>query len=141
MKPIHVCAAVIVRGNSILLATRPVGTHLAGKWEFPGGKLRPRETLSECTVREIREELGVDPVCSSYLTTIDHTYPEKHIQLAFMRCSIAPEADPQPRDGQAIAWFSAEELPGLDLAPADRVFVDWLRNHRQLLGLSELLDR
>lgn len=123
---IDVCAAVIVRDGNYLLARRLPGSHLAGCWEFPGGKQREGESRRECIRREIREELGLDASPNRPLTTIRHAYPEKTIRLHFVPCTVAPQAEPVGRDGQQVGWFPLEDLGRLDLAPADRRFVDTL---------------
>ncbi len=43
----------------VLIAQRPPGKHLAGGWEFPGGKLEPGEDRRAGLARELREELGI----------------------------------------------------------------------------------
>ena len=74
---IHVCAAVICLDRKYLLTTRPKGTHLEGKWEFPGGKLRNDETAYDCLVREVHEELGVDILPLDLIYSVQYEYPEK----------------------------------------------------------------
>lgn len=66
----QVTAAVIEKDGRVLIAQRKTGDALAGKWEFPGGKLEPGETPEACLRRELREEFGVeteigDFICSS----------------------------------------------------------------------------
>lgn len=123
---IDVCAAVIVRDGRYLLARRLPDSHLAGCWEFPGGKQREGENRQDCIRRELKEELGLDASPSRALTTICHTYPEKTVRLHFVPCTLTPEAEPVGLDGQQVGWFPLEGLQHLDLAPADRRFVEWL---------------
>jgi 8-oxo-dGTP diphosphatase len=120
---LDVCAAVIRRGSRLLLATRPEGTHLAGKWEFPGGKCFQGETLTDCIVREIQEELGVTVHHPVLLCDLRHTYPTKTIRLHFLLCELPAEAVPHGHEGQACDWFTADQLRDLDLAGADAEFV------------------
>ena len=126
MTAIDVCAAVIRKGGKILLATRPPGAHLAGTWEFPGGKVSGDETLSQCICREIREELGLRVVSARHVDTVEHEYPEKRIVLHFLECVVAGSPVPVCHDGQAADWFTLAEIAALDLAPADRVFAQRL---------------
>ena len=56
---IEVAAAVIQRRDRVLVARRARPASLAGKWEFPGGKLEPGETGQEALGREIVEELDL----------------------------------------------------------------------------------
>lgn len=125
---IDVCAAVVFQRQRFLLATRPAGTHLAGHWEFPGGKVHPGETLEACIVRELHEELGVRAESAGRVLLVEHEYPGKRIRLHFMACRLPDGEAPQPREGQRAAWFSRGELAALDLAPADRRFVEWLQS-------------
>lgn len=128
VKPwIDVCAAVVTRGRRFLLATRPDGAHLAGHWEFPGGKVHAGETLGACIIREIEEELGVTVADPAEMAVVEHEYPEKRIRLHFMRCTLAESAELKPQDGQRAGWFTPEEMAGLNLAGADREFVKTLK--------------
>ncbi len=124
---LEVCAAVVQRRQRFLLARRPAGSHLAGKWEFPGGKIHAGETREQCIVRELEEELGVTVTTPALLTTVEHHYPEKSIRLHFLRCRWPAGAEGTGHDNQEFGWFARCELTALDLAPADRRFVEeWL---------------
>ena len=114
---IVVTAAVIERDGAFLLTRRLDGTHLAGHWEFPGGKLHAGETLEACLAREIREELdaGVD-VGPEILATV-HDYPERSIELRFFRCTLTSE--PRPTMGQEMRWVPLSGLAEIQLPPAD----------------------
>ncbi len=103
MTTIVVTAAVIERDGRFLVTRRPAGVHLAGHWEFPGGKCEPGETLEQCLARELREELAVDavgrkPSCSS--TT--HDYADRRVELHFFRCAAARRAAAAARPGDAL---------------------------------------
>jgi len=114
---IVVTAAVIERDGAFLLTRRLEGTHLAGRWEFPGGKLHAGETLAECLAREIREELdaGID-VGPEILATV-HEYPDRSIELRFFRCALTSDA--KPTMGQEMRWVARRDLPSVQLPPAD----------------------
>ena len=124
MLELDVCAAVIIRNGRFLLATRPDNTHLAGHWEFPGGKQEIDETLEECIIREIHEELHLEVFSASHITTVTHHYPEKIIHLHFMHCKIDNNHHPVPQENQKTEWYSPQELPQCHLAPADRAYID-----------------
>jgi len=126
VKPVEVCAAVIRRGNRYLLATRPPGSRSAGKWEFPGGKLRPGENHEHCIRRELREELGLEVGAITPIGTQLH--PHLAVQLQFLACTVADTEQPQPKEGQRLAWVTLEQLETLELTPADRAFLGTLRN-------------
>lgn len=112
-----VCAAVIERDARYLVTRRLEGTHLAGLWEFPGGKCDPGETHRACLAREIEEELGCGVVVGGELLAVRHEYPERTVELHFFRCTL--DSDPQPRLGQDMRWVAKDALRSLQLPPAD----------------------
>ncbi len=114
---IEVVAAVIERGGRILIARRPRASHLAGLWEFPGGKPKPGETPQEALRREITEELGAAVTVGELLETVEWAYPDKRVRLSFYRCAI--EGEPRPLEGQEIAWVMPAELDRYQFPPAD----------------------
>ena len=86
-KPLyHVTAGIIWRNRRVLITKRPPGTHLAGFWEFPGGKREPHETLEECLVRELKEELGITIRAGGHLISVEHEYEDKFITLHVFQC-------------------------------------------------------
>ncbi|MFA6546926.1 MAG: (deoxy)nucleoside triphosphate pyrophosphohydrolase, partial [Limisphaerales bacterium] len=104
---IEVSAGLVFRAGRLLITRRPAGGHLAGLWEFPGGKREPGESFEECLRRELHEELGVDVLVHDEIERITHSYPEKSVHLRFFRCTLA-EASPEPRaiGCQAMAWVT-----------------------------------
>ena len=124
--PVIVVAAVIERDGTFLVARRLTGTHLAGLWEFPGGKCEPGETHEACLTRELMEELGVASTIGPEIVVTDHAYVERTVRLYFRRCTITGE--PLPLLGQALRWVSRRELATLALPEADRELVDILMN-------------
>ena len=118
---IVVVAAVIEQENAFLVTQRPAGTHLAGLWEFPGGKLEPSETHSEGLQRELREELGVNVKVGELEFYTAHDYSDRAVALYFYRCAIA--GTPRPQLGQPLRWVSREELATLPFPPADEELI------------------
>jgi 8-oxo-dGTP diphosphatase len=116
-----VAAAVVEREGAFLLTRRLDGTHLAGHWEFPGGKCHAGETLAECLVREIREELDADVDVGREILGTVHDYPERTIELRFFRCELRTE--PRPTMGQEMRWVPLAELASTQLPPADAELV------------------
>lgn len=114
---IVVAAAVIERGGRYLITRRQPGVHLAGRWEFPGGKCEPDETLHACLRRELREELNVDVMVGDVLLTTTHEYSERRVELHFIRCRL--EGEPAPQLGQEMRWTPRAELNPLEFPPAD----------------------
>ena len=127
MKKISVCAAVIRKKNRVLLCSRPDGTSMAGRWEFPGGKLKDKESDSKCLRREIREELGINIMPLDLIYSLEHEYPDKTVSLRFYRCTQEnPEKEPFPMENQQIKWLDVEDLTETDLLPADIEFAKFL---------------
>lgn len=125
---IVVTAAVIEREGGYLVARRLEGTHLAGCWEFPGGKCEPGEEAADCLTRELREELDVAARVGTEMLSTTHTYPERSVELRFFRCELAD--DPKPMLGQQLRWVRPEELASLEFPPADRELIDLLMAER-----------
>lgn len=120
-----VTAAVIERDGHFLLTRRQQGVHLEGLWEFPGGKCDPGETLAECLKRELLEELAVHADVGECIFTARHRYPERGVELHFLRCRVLGE--PVPQLGQQMRWATREELGVLEFPPADGELIELLR--------------
>jgi mutator protein MutT len=112
-----VVAAVIEREECFLVTRRQDGVHLAGFWEFPGGKVADGESHIAALRREIQEELDVDVVVRDLLLQTSHEYPERIVELSFYRCDLL--GTPRPLIGQKMAWVARRELPSLNFPPAD----------------------
>jgi 8-oxo-dGTP diphosphatase len=121
---IVVAAAVVERGDAFLVTRRQRGVHLEGYWEFPGGKCEPGETHAACLVRELREELAVDALVGPEMLATVHAYPDRRVELHFLRCDIRGE--PAPQQGQVLRWVPREELAALQFPPADEELIKTL---------------
>ncbi|MBI4589453.1 MAG: (deoxy)nucleoside triphosphate pyrophosphohydrolase [Candidatus Rokubacteria bacterium] len=119
-------AAAVIEADGRYLITRREKGHLEGFWEFPGGKLRPGETLSECLRRELKEELGVEISVGEKLETVSWRYPERTVVLHFFHCNLIG-GPVVPQEGQAVAWATPEELEGYPFPPADASLIRRLR--------------
>ncbi len=126
MEVIEVAAGLIHQGGRYLIARRKPGVHLAGFWEFPGGKREAHESLSECLQRELFEELGVRIDLPLPYQIVRHEYSEKTVELHFFRCAIQ-EGEAAPLDSEEIRWVLPEELPRFEFPPADRAIIEALR--------------
>lgn len=120
-----VVAAVIERDDAFLLTLRPDGTHLAGHWEFPGGKCHPAETHAEALRRELFEELDIVAHVGELVHAVSHTYPERTVELHFYRCEYSGE--PKPMLGQDMRWVRRDELGGLPFPEADAELIRLLQ--------------
>jgi 8-oxo-dGTP diphosphatase len=124
---IHVVAgAVLDAAGRVLIAQRPPGKHLAGGWEFPGGKLEPGEARTAGLARELREELGIAIRNPRPLIRVRHTYPYGEV-LIDMWVVKSYSGSPRGLDGQALRWLSLDELEEAELLPADGPIVRALR--------------
>ncbi len=86
----QVAAGLIWRDGKLLITKRPLGRHLAGLWEFPGGKQEGDESLEGCVEREIREELGVEIRAQKHFLTVHYEYETSIIKSYFTSHTIAP---------------------------------------------------
>lgn len=116
-----VVAAVIERDGRFLVTRRQAGVHLAGMWEFPGGKIDEDETHAAALHREIREELDADVIVGDLVLATTHAYPEKTVTLYFYRCTLTGHA--RPMLGQEMRWVNRDELPTLGFPPADEELI------------------
>jgi 8-oxo-dGTP diphosphatase len=116
----HVMAGVMLdaRGR-VLLAQRPPGKHLAGLWEFPGGKLESDESPEGGLIRELREELGVEAEVSEPLIRVPWHYGERGLLLD-ARVVRRWQGEPLSLEGQALQWCEPDSVDLSILAPADR---------------------
>ena len=122
--PVIVTAAVVERRGRLLVARRLEGSHMGGRWEFPGGKCEKGEPVRECLLRELREELGVEGVVHEEIYRTTYDYGDRRLDLRFFRCDIAGE--PRPLLGQELRWVARRGLPALEFPPADRELVERL---------------
>lgn len=116
---VRVLAAVIRRGDQYLVCLRPAHKRHGGFWEFPGGKLKPSETLLEAARRELDEELGV-VVQSIGETLFSCQDPGSPFLIEFVEVQVS--GIPRPIEHQEIRWVPPQEMRGLKLAPSDRAF-------------------
>lgn len=124
-KSIHVTAAVLAKAGKYLITQRPEGSHLAGMWEFPGGKKEAGESLEMCLEREIREELGVDIRVGRPILTVRHEYDRMRVTLHFFRCTHV-SGSPQALNGQEIRWVHPAELRKYTFPPPDTKIIEHL---------------
>ncbi len=122
MDAVQVVAAVIERHGKILITRRPQSAHLAGLWEFPGGKPERGESLEAALRREIREELDAEIAVGERIETIEWQYPDKRVRLVFFRCGI--HGEPRPLEGQEMAWVTPADLARYEFPPADASLIE-----------------
>ncbi len=117
---ITVAAAVLHHAGRVLLTQRLSGTHLAGLWEFPGGKVEPGEDPAVTVVRECREECGIEIAVQDILDVTFHPYPDKDLLLLFYACRFARDRQVVQHLGVADhVWALPSELRQRPLPPPD----------------------
>ncbi len=122
MKPWKVVvAALAVRGAGFLAAKRPEGKHLAGLWEFPGGKVEPGESPEDALCREVEEELGVNCKVGRLLDAVSYDYEDFSLLMLLYHVELGGE--PQAREVAALRWVTATEFSELSVPPADEPLV------------------
>jgi 8-oxo-dGTP diphosphatase len=123
LKSIEVVAGALYdAAGRVLIAQRPPGKVLAGRWEFPGGKLQEGEAAYDALVRELREELGVEVHSAERLMRYSHPYPERVVWLD-MWIVGAWSGEPRSLDGQSLKWVDPARLCDEDILEADQPIV------------------
>lgn len=123
-----VAAAMFDREGRVLIAERPAGKHLAGRWEFPGGKVAPGESDAQALERELKEELGVHMQAGRVLMQLTHQYPDRWVELCLW---VVEEflGEPHGLDGQRLKWVRTDQLAAEDILEADRPFIELLQRY------------
>lgn len=117
---IHVAVAVLVDGQGrVLINQRLPGKEMAGRWEFPGGKLEPGEDAQAALRRELDEELGITPRRLRPLVRIRHDYPQRRVLLDCWRVEDWTGV-PRARESQPLEWVAPADLHAYPLLAADR---------------------
>ena len=125
---IRVVAAALYDGRGrVLIADRPAGKHMAGRWEFPGGKVAEGETLSDALARELNEELGITVSQAEPLLDLTHDYPDRRVEL-HMWVVKGYTGEPRSLDGQRLKWVEPARLSEEDILEADLPFIQALQN-------------
>lgn len=120
----------------MLLTQRPAGGHLAGLWEFPGGKCESGESPQDALRRELHEELGIQIGAIEPLVAVPWHYPEKSLLLHVYRV-LAFTGEAHGCEGQALRWASMNELAHVEMPAADRPAVAALRLPRHYIVTPE----
>ena len=121
-----VAAALYDAAGRILIAERPQGKHMAGHWEFPGGKVAAGEPEAQALERELHEELGIRVEAAHAFMRVRHEYPDRSVELSLWVIERY-QGTPQGLEGQRLAWVAAAELDAVGILEADRPFVEALK--------------
>ena len=125
MKSIEVVAAVIQHKGRIFATQRGYGEFKDG-WEFPGGKMEPKETPQQALRREIKEELDTDIEVKDLIDTINYDYPNFHLTMHCFWCTVKA-GKLELLEHEDAKWLAPEELESVDWLPADKVLLPKIR--------------
>lgn len=127
---IDVAIGLIWRDGRLLIARRPEGAHLAGLWEFPGGKIRPGETPEAALVREAEEELAVQVAVERERPfALEFSYPDRRVRLRVFDCRWLG-GEPQCRSCAEWRWVTPDDLTAYDFPPANELLLRALAARR-----------
>ncbi len=121
-----VAAALYDARGRVLIAERPAGKHMAGRWEFPCGKVDAAESEHAALERELREELGVELGSAQPFMRLTHAYSDREVELSLWVVT-AYHGAPRPLEAQRLKWVAPERLAREDILEADRPFVQALQ--------------
>lgn len=126
----QVTAALIKKDDKYLICQRSADDECGLLWEFPGGKLEEGETLEECIIREIKEELDLDIRVLDVFTTNVYHFNNKEILFTIFNAEIIGGTMKLNEHNDA-RWVTLEEMPSYEFMPADIVFVERLLNGKK----------
>ena len=119
------------QAGQILIDRRPDRGEMGGLWEFPGGKIESYETVEECIVREIKEELSLTVAVGECLTVVNHNYQAFKITLFVYECQYLG-GTPKPLASEEIRWVNLEELSEYNFPEANLEIIATLKNLNEL---------
>jgi len=125
MKVVEVAVGVIKRDNKIYISKRADDLHQGGKWEFPGGKREPNETIEQALARELLEEIGIQVIQQSPFMLIEHDYGDKKVCLD-VRLVEEFEGQASHQEGQQSQWVEISDLNQFTFPEANKVIIEKL---------------
>ncbi len=117
-----IVAAVIIADRKVLACERSAPPEVAGRWEFPGGKVEPGESDEAALARECAEELGVRVEVGARVGP-DVPLAHGRAVLRVFAAHLLNGDRPQALEHSAMRWLGPEELDSVDWLPADRPIV------------------
>jgi 8-oxo-dGTP diphosphatase len=123
---IDIALVVVSRGELVLVARRPAGTHLGGLWEFPGGKIEHGETPADAARRELAEETGLVAESLEPLVVVVHDYADRPLRFHVF-LARDPRGEPYAERRREWAWKTHAELDELSMPEANAPMLRALR--------------
>ena len=121
-----IAVALIRQNRKYLIGQRPKSKPQGGYWEFPGGKQKPGESISQALIRECREELDVLIQPEGPVLTTEYQYPDRQVKLHFWDARLL-EGTPKPLAQQQLVWASPNELRNYPFCPANEEMIAFLQ--------------
>lgn len=122
-------AIIFDEQKRVLIGQRPDGKALAGLWEFPGGKQEQGETVEQCIVREIKEELNVNCVVGDFLLSVAKKYGHGDFKLMVYCAEINDVENMSAMVHNELRWVRVDELLSYKFPPADDEIIEYLIQH------------
>lgn len=126
-KPIDVVAAILHANQKVLVGKRMATDTNAGKWEFPGGKIKPGESPENALKREIMEELGIEIENLSLFQEVQHDYSRYSVHILFYFVEIDQEIQVEQKSHDELRWINMMECSDLDFLEANWPVLEKLR--------------
>lgn len=124
---IRVAVGIIKRGNTVLVAERPLHKPYSGYWEFPGGKIESNESGLTALKRELHEELGVDVISAELLFEHQHAYPDKTVLLELWLVHDFT-GEPHGKEEQSLRWVTAQTIEELRLLEGNWAILERIKS-------------
>ncbi len=122
-------AIIVNEKGEILVGKRPQGKALAGMWEFPGGKQEGSETVEQCIMREIYEELNVHCTVEEFLLAVSKSYEHGDFKLMVYRTNINDLENLEANVHEELRWLKPQEMIAEEFPPADVEIIKYLKTH------------
>jgi len=128
--PLVIVGAAIIDGGRVLACERAEPPEVAGRWEFPGGKVEPGETDLTALVRECEEELGVLVEIGERIGGDIPLASGRAILRVWLARLVSGE--PRPLEHASLRWLGRAELDSVPWLPADAPIVAALAEDSRL---------